>query len=93
MPTMTHTVAAVTAASGVALTANASRNYILLVNDSDTVMYIKVGATAVANQGIRLNANGGNYEMAGEFGNFQFDAINAIHGGSGSKALLVTERT
>ena len=93
MPTMTHTVITVTTASGAALAANNSRNYILLVNDSDMVMYIKVGATAVANQGIRLNPNGGSYEMAAEFRNIQYDAINVIHGGSGDKTLLVTERT
>ena len=93
MPTMTHTTAAVTTASGAALAANPSRNYALFVNDSDTVMYLMIGATAVANQGIRLNADGGSYEMADEFGNLSYDAIYAIHGGSGSKALLVTERT
>lgn len=93
MPTMTHTAPSITTASGEALAANTSRNYVLLVNDSDTVVYIKIGVAAVVNEGIRLNANGGSYEMADEFRNIQYDAIYAIHGGSGDKVLLVTERT
>ena len=92
MATMTHTAPNITTASGEALAANLSRNYILLVNDSNTVIYLGMDVAAVVNQGIRLNANGGSYEMADEFGNLMYDAIYAIHGGSGNKVLLVTER-
>jgi len=35
----------------------------VIVNDSDVVIYLGVGAAAVLNQGIRLNANGGAYEI------------------------------
>jgi len=89
--TPTHTAVSVGVASGAALAANANRLYALLVNDSDTTIYIKLGATAVANEGIRLNANGGSYEMSRKSGSLYTGAINAIHGGSGSKVLLVTE--
>ena len=89
--TPTHTVVAVTTASGIALAANANRLYALLINDSDTVIYIKLGATAVANQGIRLSAGGGSYEMSKKLGNLYTGVINAIHGGTGDKTLLVTE--
>jgi len=86
----THTTATITTASGTALAANANRKYALLVNNSDTVMYIKIGVAAVANQGIRLNANGGSYEMLiGQ--NLDIRAINAVHAGSGNKVLLVSE--
>ena len=89
--TPTHTAVTVTTASGAALAANAVRLYALLINDSDETIYLKLGATAVANEGIRLNANGGNYEMSKKLGNLYTGVINAIHGGTGSKKLLVLE--
>jgi len=89
--TPTHSAVTVTSTTTQALAANANRKYVLLVNDSDTAIYIKLGAAAVANEGIRLNANGGSYEMSNLGGNLYAGAINAIHGGSGNKTLLVTE--
>jgi len=89
--TSTHTAVTVTTASGAALAANTSRKYALFINDSDTVIYLKLGAAAVANQGIRLNAAGGSYEMTAPMGNLFTGAVNAIHGGTGNKTLLVTE--
>lgn len=70
------------------LPSNPQRNYALLVNDSDSVAYISLGIPAAANTGIRLNANGGSYEI---------NAINlfkgAIYGLStaATKKLMVTE--
>lgn len=61
--TIAHTVATSGVASSTALAANASRKYALIVNDSANTIYIFLGATAVLNQGIRLNANGGSYEI------------------------------
>lgn len=92
-PTATHSVATVTTASGAALAASGARRYALFVNDSDTTIYLMVGTTAVANQGIRLNPNGGSYEMSGELGNLNTGAINAIHAGTGNKVLLVLQGT
>ena len=89
--TPTHTAVNVTTGTGEVLASNANRLYALLVNDSDTTIYIKLGVAAVANQGIRLNANGGNYEMSAMLGNLYTGAINGIHGGTGNKALLMTE--
>jgi len=89
--TPTHTAVNVTVASGAVLAANANRKYALLVNDSDAVIYIKLGAAAVANQGIRINAAGGNYEMSSLLGNLYTGVINGIHAGAGNKALLMTE--
>ena len=89
--TATHTTLNVTTNTQAALAANANRLYALLVNDSDTTIYIKIAAAAVANQGIRLNANGGSYEISKKLGNLNTGAINAIHGGSGNKVLLITE--
>lgn len=89
--TMTHTVVTVGATTTAALAADTAdtRSYVLLVNDSDEAMYIKCGAAAVMNAGIRINANGGSYEMSAAQGNLVHAAINAICA-SGSKKLLVT---
>ena len=89
--TATHTTATVTITTGAALAANTSRIWALFVNDSDTTIYLKLGVVAVANQGIRINANGGSFEMSSQSGNLYTGAVNAIHGGAGNKVLLVTE--
>ena len=89
--TMAHTAPAIAATSTKALEVNPSRVYALLVNDSDTVMYVNIGATAVINTGIRLNANGGSLELSRLAGNLSTAVIYAIHGGVGNKTLLVTE--
>ncbi len=88
--TPTHTTSSVGTASTVALVANANRLYALLINDCSESLYIKFGAAAVLNQGIRLNASGGAYEMAKPFGNLYTGTISAIST-SGSMPLLVTE--
>ena len=88
--TVTHTAVTAAATSTAALAANADRQYALLVNDSDAAIYIKLGATAVANQGIRINANGGSYEMSDRIGNMYHGAINCISA-AGGKVLLVSE--
>jgi len=89
--TPTHTAVNVTTTTGAVLASNANRLYALLVNDSDTVIYIKLGAAAVANQGIRLNADGGSYEMSAMLGNLYTGAINGIHAGTDNKVILLTE--
>jgi hypothetical protein len=78
------------ATSVAALAANTLRRWALLINDSDTAIYLMVGATAVANQGIRLNANGGAYEMSPNNGNLDTSAINAISTAAGKTLLVVT---
>jgi hypothetical protein len=88
--TMTHTSVTAAVNTTAALAANANRKYALLVNDSDEVIYIKLGAAAVLNEGIRLNANGGGYEMSNSIGNLTTGAINCIST-SGGKILLATE--
>lgn len=62
-------------------------DYIRFVNDSDEAIYIKIGEDAVLNEGIRINANGGEYVMKrGE--NMPAGYVSAICT-SGSKKLLV----
>jgi len=89
--TFTHSPYNVTSSNSQILAANANRKYLLVVNDSDTVIYIKIGANASLNDGIRLNANGGSYEISSAMGNLATGAINAIHGSTGNKVILITE--
>jgi hypothetical protein len=87
--TPTHAVVTVGNTTTAALAASAYRTYVLLINDSDEAIYIKIGAAAVLNEGIRINANGGTFEMSQANHNLCSGAINAICT-SGSKKLLVT---
>ena len=88
--TPTHTAPSIGATTTAALASNANRLYALLVNDSNEVIYLKLGASAVMNEGIRLNPGGGSYETSKKAGNLYTGAINGICT-SGSKVLLVTE--
>lgn len=88
--TPTHAAVTIGATSTEVRPANENRRYLLLVNDSDAVLYIKFGAAAVMNQGIRINANGGSLELSEIMGNMYHGAINGISQ-AGSKVLLVTE--
>lgn len=65
--------------------ANNERVEIIIVNDSDEVMYLAQGADAVMNKGIRLNRGGGTY-ISGIF----TGVINGICT-SGSKNCTVSE--
>ena len=90
--TPTHTAVNVTTATGEVLATNANRLYALFVNDSNVVVYLSLGVAAVANTGIRLNADGGSYAMSAVLGNLYLGVINAIHGGLwGNKLLIMTE--
>jgi hypothetical protein len=71
--------------------ANTSRKYLVLVNDSDEDIYLGVGAAAVVGSGVRLNKNGGSFEV--NLLNLTTQAINSIHGGTGSKNVTIHEAT
>ena len=85
----THVPITVGAVSTLALAENAQRAWALLINDSDETIYLKFSDPAVMNEGIRLNAQGGSFEIAHESGFFDIRDINAICA-SGGKTLLVT---
>lgn len=87
---LAHVAYTVTDSSTEAVAANENRTYLLLINDSDTAIYIKFGAAAVENEGIRLNANGGSLEISDRNQNLDLRAINAIAGTTG-KELIITE--
>lgn len=79
----------VATATTLILPANADRNVAEIVNNSDTVVYLRLGAGATLNSGIRLNAGGGAFNISAI--NLYTGVIEAIHGGSGDKLLTVTE--
>src|SRR3990167_1383373 len=79
-----------TTASSEAVAANGRRQYLLIINDSDTVIYLAFDEDAVVNKGVRLNANGGSYEMSRASGNLTTAAVNSING-TGTKVLCGVE--
>jgi len=92
--TPAHTKVSVGVASTTVIAANTSRKSLLIVNDSDTTVYLNLaGDAAVLNEGVRLNSGGSSYEMSAGLGNLVTGAIAGIHGGSGTKLLLITEGT
>ncbi len=86
--TISSTVKEVGTTSTTVLAANKNREYAILINDSDTTIYLALGTDAELNKGIRLNANGGSFEINKT--NPYKGEINAICSVSGKK-LLVTE--
>jgi hypothetical protein len=90
--TLFHGVALVNGDTEV-MNANEARKYLLLVNDSASVIYLYLEneGNAAVHRGIRLNANGGSYEMTAATGVYQ-GAVRAIHGdGFVDRILLITE--
>lgn len=85
-----QTVVTVGTTSTAALGANYDRNYLLLVNDGTEAIYVSLGGAAALNAGIRINGDGGSYEMGRGFGNIFQGPIAAICTSGGMK-LLVTE--
>ena len=76
----------------VVLAANANRVWALIINDSDTIIYLNLGGAGVANTGIRLNAAGSSFKMSEADGNLYLGPINANHGGGAvNKSLIITE--
>ena len=84
----TDTAVLVQAVTTKVLAANPGRHDAVFVNDSNQPIYLARGNAAVMNAGIRLNANGGNYEIHRD--NLFLGAINAIATG-GDKNLTVSE--
>jgi len=89
--TLTHAAVATNNSTSVtALAASSSRLYCLFVNDSANVVYLNFGAAAVASTGIRLNANGGSYELPSGAGQISTVAVYAISAAGTGQNLLVT---
>lgn len=84
----THSTGSVTASSTTQLAANSARTFFFAINISDTDMYCKFNAAAVLNEGIFLVKNGGYLLLDVQVSR---EVFNCIHGGVGSKTILLTE--
>ena len=85
---MTHSSASMSNSSATVLAANTNRRYVLLQNIGGVDVWCNFSATAVANTGFRLDANGGIFEMNSS--NIYMGIITGITG-SGTTTVLVTE--
>ena len=85
-----HAAISCTSSTGEALAVNGGRISALFVNDGTSTIWIAINQAAVANEGIRLNANGGSYYINDADGNLDREAINCITA-SATVILLVTE--
>lgn len=73
--------------STLVVAARDSRDYLVITNDSDTAIYLRLASSgATVGQGIRLNGGGGAWSEPGWTG-----PVCAIHGGTGTKNLCVVE--
>lgn len=81
----------VTTSSSEAVSANPDRQFLLIQNDSDTIIYVKFGDGAVIGEGIRLNSGGSHLQINAPEGFLDVRALFAIHGSTGTKNLLITE--
>ena len=87
-PLATEITIATASTSETALAANPARVYAFFQNDSDTTMYLRLGETSVANEGIRLSAHGGWHEI--NLTNLYRGVVNVLCTVAGEE-LLVTE--
>lgn len=79
----------VAAASTLVLADNPQRKYALIINTSNTDVWLRLGSAAALNQGIFVARNGFAYEISAN--NLWTGEIYGIHGGSGLKLLSVLE--
>ena len=70
--------ASVTSASSQILAANENRTYALLINYGSYDVTIGIEADSVLNKGVIIKADGGFYEMSGQYGNNCRGKITAI---------------
>lgn len=87
--TPSNTRPTVTTTSSTILAANSNRKYAYIFNQSGTAIYIKLGATAVANEGFRI-ANNDFFEITSV--KLWTGAVNAVRG-TGSGDVDVFEGT
>ena len=86
----TNSKAAVTATWSTVLQGNSGRVYGAIVNDGANTVYLNLGpTTSTAGYGIRLNANGGSFEI--NQSNLYLGAITAVTV-SGTSTLSIVEK-
>ena len=95
-PTATVSTTAVLLANSteslVALVANTDRRWAIFTNDSSNTIYLAIATStgaATANSGVRLNADGGSFEMSPVNGNLDIRTVHAIAAASTGNNLLI----
>ena len=83
------TIGGVVQSGQIVLAANGFRICAVLCNDSDTDIYIKLGASPALDTGILLNAYGGSFTITAA--NCYTGPITAVCNSATAKNLLVTE--
>ena len=81
----------VTPLDTVIVPANPNRVALVMTNDSDTNIYIGVGASSAPSGAPRINAGGGIYTLSRYGAVFSTGAVHASHGGAGAKVLTYQE--
>lgn len=66
----------VTGTSAVVLPVNSERRYAIFTNDGGVPIYLALHDTAEVNKGVRLNANGGSYEI--NYTNYYTGVVSAV---------------
>jgi hypothetical protein len=86
----TNTKVSVAATSTLVLAANPARVFATIINNSDETIFLALQDAAVLNEGIRIAASGGGYEI--NLTNPFIGNVYAIST-SGSKSVTITEVT
>ncbi len=90
--TTVHSTASVTDSTTLVVAALAGRKYLRLTNNHATiVVYLRIGAAATLNTGIRLAPLGGTYEMRQDANNVDPRIVNGIGDAAGPSAILVAQ--
>jgi len=87
--TITHTEATVATSTTTVLAANGKRKFALIINDGSADVYLRIGESAVLNEGILVTPDG-SYEMSRALGNLSAAVVNGIVA-SGTVNVLVIE--
>ncbi len=75
------------------LAEDGDRKYAIFFNDSNETVYLGIGHPAILNQGPRMNAEGGFYELLrAPGGNFSMQVVNAICASGGKNVTIQTGR-
>ncbi len=90
--TYTHSLGSATNASSAAVVAEAANRKFLRVQNDDGALtvWLKVGAAAVANEGIKLGP-GEYYEMRQDKNNVDPRIVNGIASAAGPAVVLITQ--
>lgn len=84
-----HSTVDLGTASAQVLAANGARSYALIQNLSSVNVFLRLGETAVTNEGIRLGP-GGSYEISSHNKNLFHGAVNGLaESGSGNRVSVL----